>query len=140
MNLNKALLYTCYTLLLLQQSTIVHAATQSNFDIKKEAELDMFLTQNKPTIVAFYSPSCPHCQHYIPQFEKQASQFPRATFLAVNLAKFPSLKNKYGIMGIPTTVYFLAGKEHGQRTIGNNTADLRKHAQQLTTDHKAAQK
>jgi protein disulfide-isomerase A1 len=58
----------------------------------------------KYLLVLFFDPECPHCEHFMPYFEKLASKLKKESFV---LAKFDSIKgekitNMYEIEAFPT--------------------------------------
>lgn len=66
--------------------------------------------KDKPVIVMFYSPSCPHCQQMDPYFELYSKKFKdKVVFAKINILENPSVVGKYGIMGTPTFKFFCDG-------------------------------
>lgn len=59
-----------------------------------------------------WSPTCPYCVQYKPIFEDVAAQAPSGVFMAtVDLNEAPQTLAKYGISGIPVTIFLANGKE-----------------------------
>ncbi len=64
--------------------------------------------KDKPVIVMFYSPSCPHYQQMDPYFELYSKK-DKVVFAKINVLENPSVVGKYGIMGTPTFKFFCDG-------------------------------
>ena len=65
---------------------------------------------NKPVMVMFSSPTCPHCRQMEPYFEEYAKEFTdKVIFAKVNVAATPTIASRYGIMGTPTFAFFCHG-------------------------------
>ncbi len=65
----------------------------------------------KPTVVMFFSPSCPHCLAMMPHFEKYADEFKgRISFARIDINLNPFTVSRYGIMATPTFKFFCSGR------------------------------
>jgi thioredoxin 1 len=61
--------------------------------------------------VMFYNPTCPHCKAMMPHFEKAAKEFlGRVTFGRINVRDNTYAVNRYGIVAVPTFVFFCGGR------------------------------
>ncbi len=61
-------------------------------------------------VVDFFASWCGPCQRYAPEFAKAATKFQNTLFLKVNIEQYRSITSKYGVRGIPTTLFFKDGK------------------------------
>lgn len=69
-------------------------------------------SSNLPSVIDFYSDSCPPCKALEPVFVKLAEIFSgRAKFFKFNVDKNSSVPSSLRIVGIPTLVIFKEGKE-----------------------------
>jgi thioredoxin 1 len=76
------------------------------------------LHATQPVLVDFYSDSCGPCRMLAPTIEKIARQYEgRAVVCKVNVDRFATLADRYGIQAIPTVFFFDKGKEV-QRLVG----------------------
>lgn len=77
-----------------------------------EAGLQKILNHAKvPVVVDFWASWCGPCKAYAPTFKEAAQKLPNAIFLKVNTENSPTISQKLGVRGIPTTIVFKAGKE-----------------------------
>lgn len=71
-------------------------------------------------VVDFFASWCGPCQRYAPEFAKTATKFQNILFLKVNIEQHRSVTSKYGVRGIPTTLFFKDGnmvhREVGAKT------------------------
>jgi len=80
------------------------------FELKDITWRETIGKKDKPVIVMFYSPSCPHCQQMNPYFELYSKKFKdKVVFAKINVLENPSIVGKYGIMGTPTFKFFCDG-------------------------------
>jgi protein disulfide-isomerase-like protein len=81
------------------------------------------------TLVAFYTPSCPHCQQLMPEYAKAAALLSQSEMSDVRLAKIDctaeqELCDKQNIVGYPTVLVFRHGdKESSLEYEGSRSAD-----------------
>ncbi|WP_148679212.1 thioredoxin family protein [Aeropyrum pernix] len=103
-------------------SIVVEASTCCRIDyegpvaeVLDPRELREMLDNCRVVIAFFYTPTCPYCRMLKPVFE-EAARFYRgkALFAAVNLARFPFMSDALGIMGTPTIIAFVRGREAGR--------------------------
>ena len=76
-------------------------------------EFDAVVTQSElPVIVDFWAEWCGPCHAIAPSVAKLAEQYDgRALVTKVNADDYPDILSRYGIMGIPTLIYFKGGQE-----------------------------
>ena len=67
----------------------------------------------KNLVVLFYDPECPHCQHFMPEYEKTASILKKENYILskIDCVKTEKICNKYEIEAFPT-VTLLKKKEN----------------------------
>ncbi|WP_062662694.1 thioredoxin family protein [Aeropyrum camini] len=84
-------------------------------EVLEPGELRDMLSNCKVVIAFFYTPTCPYCRMLKPVFEEAAGFYRgKALFTAVNLARFPFMSDALGIMGTPTIIAFIRGREAGR--------------------------
>ena len=73
---------------------------------------DEVLKNDKPVVVEFYATWCGPCQALAPVVDEIAGQFDgQLDVVKVNIDEEQDLAERYGIMSIPTLVFFAAGQE-----------------------------
>lgn len=65
-------------------------------------------------VVDFWSPSCPACMAYKPVYEEVAASTPGILMAMGKDVDIPVTAGNYNISGIPTTIFFMNGKEVGR--------------------------
>lgn len=76
------------------------------------------LSRSKPSVVVFYSETCPPCIRYHPVVDETAKRFDgQARFYQVNVDEARSLVTEMSIRQIPTTLIINDGSLH-QRLVG----------------------
>ncbi len=88
----------------------------------KEGENLKDIIQNDPFLVDFYADWCGPCQMLAPILEE-------VTFinvLKVNVDLFPDIAKQFGIMSIPTLIFFKDGKEVKKEIGFRNIEELKK--------------
>lgn len=89
-----------------------------------EKEEDFYeIIKEGPIIVDFYADWCGPCKMLLPVLD----EIDFATILKVNVDEFPDIAKRFGIMSIPTLVFFKNGLEQN-REIGYRGLDEIKEA------------
>jgi thioredoxin 1 len=102
---------------------LVHL-TDDNF--KKEV-----LESVLPVLVDFWAPWCGPCKMIGPLIEESAKEFVGKMKVAkVNVDESPQAATQYGVMSIPTLMFFKAGNVMDQVVGALNRSDLKKKIQE----------
>ncbi len=73
---------------------------------------DVVLNAAQPAVVDFWAVWCGPCDYIRPSVEKLAAEFAgRAIVAQLDVDDNPQMPAVYGVMGIPTLIYFKNGKE-----------------------------
>jgi thioredoxin 1 len=65
-----------------------------------------------PVMVEFGAEWCAPCKRLEPELEKLAAEWKGSVVLAhVNIDQNPTLTGQFGIMGVPTVILFVGGRE-----------------------------
>ena len=73
------------------------------------------LKSDVPTLVDFTAQWCGPCKMLAPILEKAADRYEgKVKFVKVNVDQNPNLAARYGIMSIPTLLFFKGGQVAGQ--------------------------
>jgi thioredoxin 1 len=66
---------------------------------------------SEPVVVDFYADWCPPCKMVSPILENLSTEYQgKVSFLKVNVDEEPGLASQFGIMSIPTVIFFAGGK------------------------------
>lgn len=76
-----------------------------------QESLDKTLAQGKLMMVDFWADWCGPCRMLGPVIEKLAAQYPDVAVGKVNVDEEQELALRYGVMSIPTVIFFKDGKE-----------------------------
>jgi thioredoxin 1 len=75
-------------------------------------EFDRLVAGETPVVVDFWAEWCGPCHMITPAVQQLAGEFEgRAIVAKLNADDYPEILGRYGIMGIPTLIYFRGGKE-----------------------------
>ena len=86
----------------------------------KEISKDELYQQNGAYLVAFYTPSCPHCRVLEKSIESLETQ--AIPVYKINLDKEPQLSSEFSIRSVPVLIRFENGKETARR-VGSLSKD-----------------
>tara|TARA_Y100000034_G_C6835507_1_gene377510 strand:+ start:447 stop:755 length:309 start_codon:yes stop_codon:yes gene_type:complete len=84
-------------------------------DLNSE-EFDDFIADGN-SVVDFYADWCGPCKVMAPEFEKASEELKSVKFGKVNVEGNQELAGRFGVMSIPTTIFF-KGKEQVDRHTG----------------------
>lgn len=79
----------------------------------KETELQNILKENKKVLVDCYAPWCGPCRMLGPVIEELESEVTTCKFVKINVDDAEELPKQYGIMSIPTLLFFEDGELKG---------------------------
>ncbi len=79
-------------------------------EITSVKEFDQLLQQKRFVCVDFFSDMCPACVQLLPVLELAAFARPEISFVKVNAFKHESLKERFNVTKVPTTILFVDGR------------------------------
>ena len=105
-----------------QQLTARIVSIKNNEDFET-----IVIKNNQPVILKFAAEWCGVCTTTQEDFEKVAKEkeFKNIIFAQINMSDFPKISKKYGIIGVPTFVYFKDGNVLGQDVGVQNIDDFK---------------
>ncbi|WP_338603892.1 thioredoxin [Sulfolobus tengchongensis] len=69
-----------------------------------------FIAKNKIAVIDFWAEWCAPCLILAPIVEELASDYPQVAFGKLNTEENPDIAMKYGIMSLPTIMFFRDGE------------------------------
>ena len=84
-------------------------------ELVEASELRDALRTCRVVLVFFYTPACPFCRALAPIYEEAAEYYSgKALFAKLNLARMPFVADALGILGTPTIIVYVGGREAGR--------------------------
>ncbi len=88
---------------------MINDVSDSEFQVK-------VLQADTPTLVDFWAPWCGPCKMAAPALEELSKEYEgKVDIVKINVDEHPQTAQNYGVMSIPTTILFQAGKEVGRQ-------------------------
>lgn len=86
-------------------------------EVIESAFTEKVLKSALPVMVEFGAEWCGPCKRLEPELERLAAEWAgRVVLMHVNVDQAPSLVTSFGIMGVPTVILFVNGKETARFT------------------------
>nr|CCC93939.1 protein disulfide isomerase [Trypanosoma congolense IL3000] len=108
--------------------------------------MDKHLTSGKDMLILFFAPWCGHCKNFAPTYEKIAAEFNESNIIVAELDATANYVNSsiFKITGFPTVFFVPSGGKpilfEGDRSLGNVSEFVRKHATTLKEKNKTSEK
>lgn len=84
--------------------------TSADFDAKV-----LEASKTQPVVVDFWAAWCGPCKAMEPMYHEVADAYQgKAAFYKLNVDDEPAISQRYGVMSIPTTIYFKGGRPASQ--------------------------
>ncbi len=101
-----------------EATTCCRTEVPPGYDVLEGSELREILKSCKVVVAFFYTTTCPYCKAFTPIFLEVAEAYSDKTaFVRVNLERHPYMSDAFAILGTPTVIVFVRGKE-AQRVVG----------------------
>jgi len=91
-------------------------------EISKDSFKEKVIINVKPVILEFYGDNCPSCKKLQPVIEKLSNEIKDINFFKIKLERNREIFQEYGIMSIPTLIFFADGKNKDE-LIGNRSEE-----------------
>ncbi len=73
----------------------------------QDKDLKATINSDKPTLLDFYSTTCPPCRKQIPVMETMAEKYSnKVNFIKINIEENQEFLAEYGVSSIPTLILF----------------------------------
>jgi len=73
-------------------------------------DFDNFISSHKVAVVDFWAEWCAPCLILAPIIEELAQDYPQVGFGKVNSDEEPEIASRYGVMSLPTVIFFKDGE------------------------------
>ena len=95
------------------------------------------LRSDRPSIVEFYTPTCPYCARLTPIFQKLSIIYgDKMKFATVNANENPDIAEGYGVMGVPTLKFFCDGRPIREIVGFKSEEELKDEIEKVLQTHK----
>jgi len=105
----------------------VTAVTDADFQ-----QMVIEASKTQPVVVDFWAEWCGPCKAMEPLYHEVSHQYEgKVTFLKMNVDEQPATPSQYGVLSIPTTIYFKGGKPMSQSVGLIDKAELVGHVEKV---------
>lgn len=81
-----------------------------------DGNLEEIIHSSKKVIVDCYAPWCGSCKRLYPVFEELSDEEKQIKFCKINTDENPGVSDRFGVMSIPTVLFFENGKLKNRET------------------------
>ena len=104
--------------LIREATTCCKVEVPPGYDVVEGSEFREVLKGCRVVVAFFYTTTCPYCKAFTPIFLDVAERYAgKAAFIRVNLERHPYMSDAFSILGTPTVIIFVRGRE-AQRIVG----------------------